>query len=137
MPALNYQNQFVPLIIGTPDRKILPDTKPFTLRNLRKDYRDPKLGETLYMFTGQRTKQCNRFAVRVCRFAVTIRYSPTSIKIPTFNAIINPAQLERFAQLDGFANFTAFRKFHGRGKELRLIAWITRSELAALLEMAL
>lgn len=132
MPALNYQKELAP--------KILSGEKPFTLRDHRKDGRDPKIGETLFMFTGQRSKQCKKFAERRCRFTVTISLGYCRVAIPGLTELLWPDHLENFARLDGFASYAAFCKFHGvrvgmSAKSMRLIAWVTRDELKQLLKL--
>ena len=54
MPALNFKNQFatyVELGFRDPDH---PRAKRQTIRAKRKDGRDPRQGETLYLYTGKR-----------------------------------------------------------------------------------
>ena len=130
MPALNFQSQFAP--------PILAGKKPFTLRAPRKDGRDPKTGQPLYLFTAMRTKQCRKFAEKPCRFAVTISLSWHSITIPTIGTFKSAEQVELFSRLDGFENYAAFCQFHKitantEAKPMRLIAWVTREELKELL----
>lgn len=89
MPALSFQKQFGP--------KILDGSKTFTLRELRKDGRDPKTGQTLFLFTGQRTKQCKKIGEKLCRFAVDkmrMKYgSEPEIAMPFPPAESSPARL--------------------------------------------
>jgi hypothetical protein len=130
MPALNFQGWLAP--------KILAGEKPFTLRALRKDGRDPKAGQPLYLFTAMRTKQCRKIAEKPCRFAVTIKLSWHSITIPTLGTIKSAGPVELFSQLDGFENYAAFCEFHKitaatEDKPMRLVAWVTRDELKKLL----
>ena len=130
MPAVNFQSQFAP--------PILAGTKPFTLRALRKDGRDPKAGQPLYMFTAMRTKQCKKFAEKPCRFAETIRLSWHLVFIPTLGYLQTDDQLELFSRLDGFENYDAFCRFHKISRDMeikmmRLVAWVTRDELKQLL----
>ncbi|HEX3856538.1 MAG TPA: hypothetical protein VHY30_04490 [Verrucomicrobiae bacterium] len=132
MPQVGFKKQFVP--------KVMTEEKPFTLRALRKDGRDTKAGQTLYMFTGLRTKQCRKFAEKPCRFAVTVNLSWRSILIPTIGSLKTPALLESFSRLDGFESYAAFCEFHKitegmTAKPMRLVAWITRDELAKLLSL--
>ena len=126
MPALNFQTQFA--------APILAGRKPFTLRAPRKDGRDPKAGQPLYMFTAMRTKKCKKFAEKPCRFAVTIKLSWHLVSIPTIGDLISEREIELFSRLDGFENYAAFCAFHKitpdmAVKPMRLIAWVTREEL--------
>jgi len=118
--------------------KVLSGEKPFTLRLLRKDGRDPKAGQTLYMFTSLRQKTCKKFAEKPCRFAVNVKLSWRSIKIPGMGTVETFTQLKTFSQLDGFDSHGSFLDYHeirtnGDIKTMRLIAWVTREELKGLL----
>ena len=130
MPALNFQTRFAP--------KILAGQKPFTLRALRKDGRDPKMGQPLYLFTAMRTKQCRKFAEKPCRFAITITLLHHRVVIPGFPHLTTFTELETFSRLDGFKHYSEFCLFHKitigmSSKPMRLIAWVTREELKGLL----
>ena len=59
MPALNFQKQFVPLIESGEKRQ--------TIRSQRKQ--PIKVGDLLYLYTGQRTKNCRKLAESICLFA--------------------------------------------------------------------
>ena len=129
MPAVNFKTQFA--------APILAGQKPFTLRALRKDGRDPKAGDTLFMFTAMRTKQCRKFAEKPCRFAVTICLGWNLVAVPKFAPMNTPEKLELFSRLDGFDSYAAFCAFHEikpgcTAKKMRLIAWVTRDELKGL-----
>ena len=130
MPALNFQTQFA--------APILAGKKPFTLRAPRKDGRDPKSGQPLYLFTAMRTKQCKKFAEKPCRFAVTIKLYWENILIPGIGWLRTNREVELFSRLDGFENYAAFCAFHEcapgmKSKPMRLIAWVTREELKQML----
>lgn len=131
MPALNFKTGFAP--------KILAGEKPFTLRALRKDGRDPQAGQPLYLFTAMRTKACRKFAEYPCRFAVTIKLSWRCIQIPLVGELRFDQQFESFSKLDGFNSYREFCEFHHvkegmDPKSMRLIAWVTREELKESLE---
>lgn len=131
MPAINFKTQFAP--------PILAGKKPFTLRALRPDGRDPKAGQMLYLFTAMRTKACKKFAEKPCRLAETIKLTWRNILIPTVGNLWQEHELQTFAQLDGFNNYDEFCHFHKihlmmETKPMRLVAWVTRDELKALLK---
>jgi hypothetical protein len=130
MPQVGFKKQFI--------QKVMTEEKPFTLRELRKDGRDTRAGQTLYIYTGLRSKQCQKHGEKPCRFAVTVNLSWRSILIPTIGSLKTPALLESFSRLDGFESYAAFCEFHKvapgmKSKPMRLVAWITRDELAKLL----
>ncbi len=59
MPAFNFQKQFA--------GRIRSGLKSQTIRAARKDGRDPKPGDTLYLYTGMRTKECRKIKTVTCR----------------------------------------------------------------------
>ena len=69
MPALNFQKQFAAIVESGQKRQ--------TIRAYRKGGRDPKPGDTLYLYTGMRTKQCRKLGEVRCQSAWPIRiYKP-------------------------------------------------------------
>lgn len=132
MPQIGFKKELAPAVIA--------GTKPFTLRDLRKDGHDAQAGQTLYMFTGLRSKLCKKIAEKPCRFAVTVNLSWRSILIPTIGSVEQNHYLERFARLDSFANYDEFCRLHKlslgmKSKPMRLVAWVTREELLQLLKL--
>lgn len=100
MPAYNFQGQFVPYIED--------ESKPHTVRADRKDGKVPKPGDTLYLYTGMRTKKCRKIGEAICFLVQKIKISEEGIYIggeigtmgwdcPRETAIV-----ERFAWKDGF-----------------------------------
>lgn len=69
MPSLNFQSQFVPGIMAMLDKDYAKRTgikpKNTTIRAQRKVH--IKKGDTLYLFTAQRTKQCQKLGEAICR----------------------------------------------------------------------
>lgn len=64
MPALNFKAQFAPLVESGAKRR--------TIRAFRKDKRDPKQGDTLYLYTGLRTKYAKPITISNKIDAVTM-----------------------------------------------------------------
>ena len=60
MPALNFQKQFA--------YKVESGEKRQTIRKLRKRAIDnPRSGQTLYLYTGMRTKSCQKLGEVICK----------------------------------------------------------------------
>lgn len=59
MPALNFKKQFAPLVESGGKRQ--------TIRARRKDGRDPRPGQTLYLYTGMRTQVCRKLGEVECK----------------------------------------------------------------------
>jgi hypothetical protein len=121
MPALGFKSRFARLIRN--------GKKPFTLRDLRKDGRDPKAGQILYFYTGMRTKLCRQIrAPGDCLWAREIYLLYGLIQVEGWPIIILPYHLDRFARLDGFKDYAAFCQFHGirdgmTKRFMRIISW--------------
>ncbi len=118
MPALNFQARFASLVESGRKRQ--------TIRPYRKDGRDPKPGETLYLYTGMRTKVCRKLGEATCSsiYHVTIRKN----EIWLYGGL-NFRSLDDFARADGFRNFSEMEKWFERYHKLpfsgMLIQWKT------------
>ena len=131
MPALNFQKQFVAAVES--------GKKCQTIRALRKDGRDPKPGDTLYLYYGMRTKQCRKLGEVECKSVDRIEilgiprpWSWTEPRIllhprPALTLQILASEAEEYARADGFSGFDAmhdwFQKTHGLPFEGFLIRW--------------
>lgn len=101
-------------------KPILDGTKKFTIRERRKI--EPKIGETLYMYTGLRTKACekitDRFQIK-CIQDVSILIIDTlshlSLDISVDGRILEQGELEYFAKCDGFSNVKDFCEYWLQG----------------------
>ncbi len=121
MPAYNFQQRFMPAILS--------GIKRSTIRARRKDRRDAKPGQTLYLFTGMRTKKCLRLGKSVCKSVEPInviqRKAYFSIRVRGRTLI--PPQLtdlwvtEGFRSLDDMLRW--FRSAHGPNFTGLLIKW--------------
>lgn len=127
MPALNFQKQFAPLVESGEKRQ--------TIRAYRKDGRDPKPGDTLYLYTGMRTKACRKLGEVECKSAseVMVFRRGAVMKNPDDESdrIIrndeNFDAADAFAEEDGFGSMAEmaawFEKTHGLPFEGLLIRW--------------
>ena len=109
--------------------------KPHTIRAYRKDGRDPKPGDTLYLYTGLRTKQCRKLGEATCtkvaRIFIFSRDNTWSLYgdciWTSSRGWLNEKQASRLARRD--ANCTLdeflalFNKMHGLPFEGLLIHW--------------
>ena len=132
MPALNFQKQFADAVES--------GKKLQTIRAYRKDKRDPKPGDTLYLYTGMRTKQCRKLGEVECKdvkhFALTVRGPSGNVNMTlncgfAFGSLSGGGQfrsrMTRLARADGFASAEEmvkwFEKTHGLPFEGLLIRW--------------
>jgi len=134
MPALNFQARFAPLVESGEKRQ--------TIRAYRKDGRDPKPGDTLYLYTGMRTKACRMVGAASCRSVMPIgidkdggiwRGDCATIEVlgkefrVTGYELYGTAWCTRIARADGFDDVGQmrqwFEKTHGLPFEGLIIRW--------------
>ena len=118
MPALNFKKQFA--------QSVNLGTKRQTIRRYRKDGRDPKPGDKLYLYTGMRTKNCKRLLVAkcVCTCYIVINNKKN---ITLDGKPLNKSEIINLALKDGFDNLNDFISFFEKNHELPfcglLICW--------------
>lgn len=126
MPALNFRQEFAD------DVKL--DFKRQTIRAPRKDGRPhARIGDTLKLYTGMRTKSCRLLAEVTVTRIDTVWMDGGSMKLngkpvySTLSARDDPITDNEFAQADGFNSFTEmadwFRDVHGLPFEGVVIYW--------------
>jgi hypothetical protein len=122
MPALSFQAQFAPAVEA--------GTKRQTIRARRKDGRDPKQGDLLYLYTGMRTKACRKLGEAVCRSArpICLRVD-RSYGIELDGVPLTGHECEDFARADGFGSYDEMMEWfsaQGRGFPWRglVISWL-------------
>lgn len=125
MPLLGFQKQFAPAVESGAKRQ--------TIRAFRKDKRDPKVGQTLYLYTGLRTKSCRKLGEAKCTsaepFAIVWglhRWVGMKTVGRCLRRFVGDSA-DQLAQDDGFEDFTAMRdwfdKTHGLPFRGLLIRW--------------
>ncbi len=127
MPALNFQKQFSSLVES--------GQKCQTIRAKRKDGRDPKVGQTLYLYTGMRTKACRKLGEAVCTSVWPFELALTE-QGGLFWILGEECQTNEectaIAVADGFVDQFAmvdwFKKTHGLPFEGYLIKWDSPTE---------
>lgn len=115
MPALNFQNQFAGPVASRRKRQ--------TIRaNRARPFRE---GDTLYLYTGMRTKACRKLGEATARMVREITITETAVKLD--GQAISPAALGELARADGFRSVSEFRDFfrsnHGLPFRGQLIQW--------------
>ena len=118
MPALNFKKVF--------KSKIAAGLKRSTIRAFRKDGRDPRPGETLFLYTGMRTKACQKLGQETCRRARPIRIEAGG-RILVDNQPLRARDRLTLFRVDGFDRpgdfFEFFETTHGLPFEGVLIEW--------------
>lgn len=127
-PALNFQKRFAPLVESGEKRQ--------TIRARRKDGRDPKRGDILYLYTGMRTKQCRKLGEVRCKSVRSIWIGTDGEKrcgkyirpgVMVWTPCYGAAYSTRLARMDGFSDSGEMRRFfervHGLPFEGLLIRW--------------
>lgn len=100
MSSLSFNKKFVPAILN--------GSKTQTIRRFRK--RPIKIGERLYLFTGMRTKQCERIGQAICTHRYVVKINRKGIDYGS-NVVRDPAILDALAKMDGFNNWDDMRRW--------------------------
>ena len=109
MPAYNFKPQFAQLVRA--------GTKHQTIRPRRKRPTQP--GDTLYLFTGQRTQHCQLLRKTICVSTQPIDIYPTHIELDA--KILSVQQTRDLAERDGFTTLDHFYDFFHKTYGLPLI----------------
>lgn len=120
------------MLLGFKQRFVDPiqlGTKVHTLRSFRKH--EPKLGETLHMYTGLRTNKCELISNReklisrqVADIYISFKLKPFSIfkvSIKVDGKMLDLTWLKIFARFDGFLNIEDFANFWIEGVRKEII----------------
>ncbi len=94
MPALNFQKQFVD--------KIKSGHKRQTIRTPRKN--PIKEGDTLYLYTGMRTKNCEKLDEVICESVIDFK-----IHIDGWGCDVGPCMVRERYELDKIAREDGFK----------------------------
>lgn len=117
MPLLGFKKQFAPLVEA--------GTKRQTIRAKRFDGKNPHQGETLYLYTGLRTKECRKLGEPLCKSVEEITIESHGINVA--GSWLDHADVEELARKDGFDSFEQllafFEKEHGLPFDGLLIKW--------------
>lgn len=86
-------------------------TKRQTIRAERK--RHARIGETLQLYTGMRTRSCKLVGRAICLHVGGVRLDFTTrrVEFDTGTAITTPDDTDAFARADGFANWREMEAF--------------------------
>jgi len=124
MPALNFKKEF--------SDKVASGEKKQTIRALRKDCKNPRPGQTLYLYTGMRTQYCKKLGEGTCTSVEPICIEE-HYEIVVGVRLLPLAEEIRFIRADGFKSakkfYDFFRKTHGLPFWGLLIKWELQKEL--------
>ena len=83
--------------------------KRHTIRARRKNGKDPRAGQILYMWTGLRSKKSRKLREEVCTSSEPIQIEWDSVVVA--GQLLDADQEEQLAIADGFDTLTDFREF--------------------------
>ena len=117
MPLLGFKKQFAPLVESGANRQ--------TIRLKRKDGKNPHPGDTLYLYTGLRTKGCRKLGTAICTGAWDVGITKCG---PVLTGIrLDPDEAGELAARDGFSCFGDMQDFFEKEHSLPfwglLIEW--------------
>jgi hypothetical protein len=117
MPQFNFKKQFAADVESGKKRQ--------TIRAKRRDGRNPRVGDKLYLFTGQRTKSCRKLGEAICKSVEQITIDEHGINVN--GDWLTDRKRVNCAVADGFENFgdmkELFRKDYGLPFEGLLYKW--------------
>ncbi len=118
MPALNFQSQFA--------EAVKSGKKWQTIRKVR-EY-PIKVGDTLYLYTGMRTKKCRKLRVTICTAVIPISIDTTEHTVSVYGDRLTHGQALSMALADGFESLTDFcewfaKQYKQRNFEGVIIRW--------------
>lgn len=101
MPLLGFKKQFAHLVEN--------GTKRQTIRAKRRDGKDQRVGETLYLYTGLRTKHCRKLGEEICKSVeeITIDYNGINVS----GNWLSVSERDALARADGFTCFQDMKEF--------------------------
>jgi hypothetical protein len=116
MPALNFKKQFAPLVQSGKKRQTIRATRKVPIW----------IGDTLYLYTEMRTKNCRRLRAVMCRDVRNIViYKNRKTKISGVTLTLQ--QMNLLAMDDGFSHFKSmgdfFEQTHGLPFRGQIIRW--------------
>lgn len=126
MPALNFHARFAELVSSFEKRQ--------TIR-VRGKRQPPKVGDTLYLYTGMRTSACRKLATVACVSVEPIMVDPVhrTVSMPRgqaghqFWSVLDQDEVGALALADGFTHsadfFAFFADAYGRAVSGYLIKW--------------
>lgn len=100
MPLLGFKKRFAPAVESGDKRQ--------TIRERRKDGRDPKPGDTLHMYVGLRTNKCRKLRVAICTNVHRVTIDDGEMLLLDGLAMIERSDRNAFAKADGFDSFDEF-----------------------------
>jgi hypothetical protein len=96
--------------------KIENKTKRQTIRLKRKDGRNARVGDTLYLYVGLRTKSCRKLGQEICKSLHQIYIDNMGINID--GVWLTDRKKVNFAEADGFQDFGDMKEFFIKNHEL-------------------
>ena len=104
MPLLNFKKQFASAVQNGCKRQ--------TIRAKRTDGLNPRVGQTLYLYVGTRTKSCRKLGTAICKSVQQITIDEHGINID--GKWLLPGAANFFAVADGFEDFYELKCFFNR-----------------------
>lgn len=95
--AINFSEQFA--------AEVLAGRKTQTIRRKARC----KAGDTLQLYTGQRTKACRKLADAVCEDVTYVGLTERGVTLGTVDRF--PRDIDEFARLDGFRDYAEMWKW--------------------------
>lgn len=114
MPALNYKKEIAAAYEA--------GKKIHTIRTRRKDGRNPRPGQTLYQYTGQRTKQCRMIGEDQCVAVrdIQIWFGGALVVVEIDGKRLIANDVELLARNDGFEDRFAMKRWFEESYRMKI-----------------
>ncbi len=134
MPLLGFKSRFAQAVdngVARVERRPVPhgrvSSKRQTIRARRRDGRDPKVGDTLYLYTGLRTRNVRKLGEVPCRRVKRVQIDRRGTRVRVDGLALNAEGVRRLSRADGFRDAEQFLDFlealHGFPFDGWLIRW--------------
>ncbi len=107
MPAFNFNKRFKDRVKKGIENPSHPDAKRQTIRARRRDGRDPRQGDMLYLYAGMRTKCCEKIGEATCTSKATIAIEENN-RVVIDTKVLTAREIEELATADGFKSLAEF-----------------------------
>jgi hypothetical protein len=116
MYVANFQTRFVALVEQGKKRQ--------TIRAERKDGRQPRVGDTIRLYAGMRTKNCRRLGDSVIASVDRITIADDGVRIE--GRLLMGVERHALAVADGFSDWTAMRDWFSKAHGPEFWGWLIK-----------
>ena len=133
MPLLGFKSRFAHAVdngVARLERRPMPhdkvSAKRQTIRASRQDGRDPKVGDTLFLYAGLRTRHARKLGEVECRKVQRVQIDRRGVRVRIDGVVLNRDGVRRLARADGFREAEQLLDFLERLHGFPFDGWLIR-----------